>query len=100
MHAMTSRTRKALITGSMDADSALMIFFRDLIRPKSLTTLRGKRASPKRLEVHSRISGCYHQLNFTKPPTSKAHLNALMRRRMLMGMLREENKIRLGKHAV
>jgi hypothetical protein len=39
MQAMISRMKKALRTGSIDADSALMIFLRDLIRPKSRTTL-------------------------------------------------------------
>jgi hypothetical protein len=39
MQAMTRRIKKALRTGSMDADSALIIFLRDLIRPKSRTTL-------------------------------------------------------------
>jgi len=52
MHATTSKIRKELSTGTTDADRALTIFLRDLIRPKSRTTL-----------------------------------NALIRRRMLIGML-------------
>ena len=39
MQAMTRRMKKALSTGSIDADSALIIFLRDLILPKSRTTL-------------------------------------------------------------
>jgi len=40
MQAITKRMKKALRTGSIDADSALIIFLRDLIRPKSRTTLK------------------------------------------------------------
>ncbi len=66
MHATTSKTRNAFRTGTMDADSALTIFLRDLIRPKSRTTLRTAMHT-FRYEPMVKFKGCKKQLSRGEP---------------------------------